>query len=391
MASTIIMSPATLAKYAGLLESGHADIGVPVESYVAPAGPNLASFSSSLEASLPQQADTIIAQLHGSHTETHILSLVPSTCRRLIVLIHRPEEIHLRLQRGEYEEAVRTILEVSGDDARVKLVVLGAAGLKFFPSAVVIPHGFSAVSETAAAAPPFASSVSVVGSITTWGDMRWLRDLIELHAAMRACDSKHSSRVLFVASGSFVPYTNPDGVLVDELQSLVESGSVEVFDSSKISDASVFDQAAFRSHLYAESGNGAKVCIILPDAGIPKSIASSLIDFNTQLYRELLSDFLPKVEYSGTLHENPGGSVPVVFDSPSMDDVSSEGLYLLRVPSPSKNSVVQVSALATVCEAIVDLMANGERFAAALKGNNEAGKETGFDKIAGMYQGLRLG
>ena len=41
-----------------------------------------------------------------------------------------------------------------------------------------------------------------------------------------------------------------------------------------------------------------------------------LIDFNVQLFRELLGGFAPKIEYAAGLHETPGLSIPVVFQSP---------------------------------------------------------------------------
>jgi hypothetical protein len=45
-----------------------------------------------------------------------------------------------------------------------------------------------------------------------------------------------------------------------------------------------------------------------------------------------------QVEYSGTLHEAPGSSIPVVFESTSMADVAAEGLHMLLVPPPRHTS-----------------------------------------------------
>jgi hypothetical protein len=167
--------------------------------------------------------------------------------------------------------------------------------------------------------------------------------------------------------------------------------------------------------------------------GLVSELMSGLVDFNVQLYRELLKGFAPKVEYSGTLHERPGESVPVVFDSPSMRDVAEgEGLRCILVPPPisplpppppqllspsggarggvegssscgggdgeSSCGAVTVEqpflpadnppVFGTTVAEILRMVDNPAEFEAARLANAQAGAALGFEVVAARYKGL---
>ena len=127
-----------------------------------------------------------------------------------------------------------------------------------------------------------------------------------------------------------------------------------------------------------------------------------------------------KVEYSGTLHEAPGSTLPVVFDSPSMRDVAGEGLTMLLAPPPlaplaylaspaapeSSESPAGAACLdglffagerfyppfaASGFAAEVLRLANDEvQFEAARQANAAAGRRLGFGVVAARYRDLAV-
>jgi len=135
-----------------------------------------------------------------------------------------------------------------------------------------------------------------------------------------------------------------------------------------------------------------------------------------------------QVEYSGTLHESPGSSVPVVFESPSMADVASEGLAMLFVPTPprytvpSTNEGVESADTASespkrlsingtsdnelsllfyaedyypnfesTCAEVLRLLDDPKEFGAMRAANAEAGRRLGFKEVASQYRALANG
>ncbi len=233
-----------------------------------------------------------------------------------------------------------TLLERAFDKA-IKVVLLGNAEVPTYVArcgadkAMAIPHGFFNINSQAAV--PKDLSVSVVGSVTTWSDMRWIGDVVGLIKEIRKRSS--STKALGYVAGKFVPYKNPDtGNTIDELNELRSSPDCIILEAEDIESAyqqagGFTDLASFKAWLWERSGQGAKVIITEGEIKSKevKNLQASLVDFNTQMYRELLNDFKPKVEYSGTLHENPGSFIPVVFESPSMADVVSEGIDMVTV------------------------------------------------------------
>jgi len=115
-----------------------------------------------------------------------------------------------------------------------------------------------------------------------------------------------------------------------------------------------------------------------------------------------------QVEYSGTLHEAPGSSIPVVFESTSMADVAAEGLRMLLVPPSRHNSSsVDIDLLPSkcdmptgsnamypdnyfpdfgpVCAEMLRLHSSPNEFEALCTSNAAAGARLGFREVARQY------
>ena len=327
----------------------------------------------------------------------------------LIVIVHRPGEVLERHQRGLYRldaEAAEAAAAFSASSAyqaaasdvnaepctvvnilrgpRVACVLLGEASRGDYEAFLgrpvhVIPHGFFKVSPSAPPSPsPSPSAVEaatgaaataspvaepkdgfrekcVVGAVTTWSDMRWLSDLLKLHAACAQLPGA-TDRLLFVAAGSFKPYSLPGGggcgergglseggreaVVVDELAHIraaqaagLSSCAVAVIEGSDLEAACdvtceatastrgagaeasthaadaddgcpapakwVKDMASLRSWLWrGPAAKGARVVVVAsrPRLGtLAAELLPGLVDLNVQLYRELLGGFLSKV------------------------------------------------------------------------------------------------
>jgi hypothetical protein len=186
--------------------------------------------------------------------------------------------------------------------------------------------------------------------------MRWVSDVVGMHTAYLA-HREHdptTTALVFLAAGIFRPYAHPsDGRIVDEL-ALLRSGSVPsvvIIDGTAIdavcaAESDLSRPPPLHDWLWAQSQCGARVVVVAPSPITPIGLAAlgAAIDFNMQLYRELLCDFAPKVEYSGTLHERAGSSLPIVWHSPSMCDVTNEGLEGMILVAYPHQSTAAVAA-----------------------------------------------
>lgn len=424
-----LVSPSSLENYANCLVGGFRNLDdVEITSRVAPPSLRPTEDPSGTMSFIQESAagaDVVITQLHGAHNEIPVVFSLWKYLQPLkvplIVIVHRPEEVLERHSRGLYTDELSnsggaSVIDImSGCGA---CVLLGEASRPDYDQALrkpvqVIPHGFFNCLENAPAE-PFAGGVAVVGSVTTWSDMRWLSDIFALHSACgaEAAGAERANSLLFVAAGTFRPFTIPgQSIAVDELgdlQAELQKGDAAshpavIVQGREIEEAcgtgSVTDQASLRRWLWRLSDEGRKVCVI---ASLPSSSGSGtaavlirgLIDFNCQLYRELLRGFAPKIEYSGTLHEQPGSSIPIVFDSPSMTDVASEGLCCLLVPPSLSNEKLSASAggsspdFTGAATDILRLSNDPESFNGMREVNAAAGAQLGFDTVAKKYEEL---
>lgn len=394
---------------------------------------------------MSEQFDLIILQLHGAQHERFPVAFLPyfnnpaytHSPLYSLLLLHRPEEILERHFHGYYDyqqlplpipipdnaenshhSPLLSLLqrnELLADKANTKVhvnVLLGEAYrkqlLRFTDDVIAIPHGFYDLLPPASAAPTSSSSIAFdygcVGSVTTWGEMRWISDVLELHKEWLKSKEKRkhereeafrkkvkktgvyektkedeqkdrendrSERVFFLVAGKFERFYLP--VEVETANSTHEVEEVEIYEmdmiTQKFSDRIKIIQAksleegwnlefsdllSLKKYLYAQSDEGKKVVVIRGDfsssASGLSSFLNSAIDFNVQLYREVTKDFAPKVEYSGILHARPGGSIPIVFESPSMADVEVEGLVMIQVPydnAHTNNTITSASSSST--------------------------------------------
>lgn len=370
-----IIIPRSLERYGEILKQGFdkldldeikAKVEMPEE------GEDTTSFTARIKA---QNYDIHIVQLHGAHNEEPV-AFNEFRGRRTIILVHRPEEVILRYQ----EEVLRQLFKKAS-----KIVLLGEAMVReykrrFCNQVVSIPHGFFNIKPKAIETKDL--SIGVVGSVTTWSDMRWIIDVVELMGEIRRISP--NTKVVGYVAGRFVPYTHPEtGEVIDELESLRNNPDCLLLSAQDIETAyhnSEFkDLASFKQWLYGKSNQGKRVLIIEGEFSSEelKRLQSSLIDFNTQLYRELLKGFEPKVEYSGTLHERPGDSIPIVFESSSMSDVESEGLHMITVPKGPN--------FKPAAKEIIDLIKNPDRHNDILRESLQAAKKLSMRHISQMY------
>lgn len=376
-----IITPRSLERYGEIFKEGFDELDseeIKAKIEMPEEGEDATGFTTRIRA---QNYDVYIVQLHGAHNEEPV-AFNKFRGRRTIILVHRPEEVILRYQK----EVLRQLFKNAS-----KIVLLGKAMVReykrrFCNQVVSIPHGFFNIKPKAIETKDL--SIRVVGSVTTWSDMRWIIDVVELIGEIRRISP--NTKVVGYVAGKFVPYMHPEtGEVVDELESLRNSPDCLLFSAQEIETAyhnSEFkDLASFKQWLYGISNQGKQVLIIEGEFSNEelKGLQSSLIDFNTQIYRELLKDFRPKVEYSGTLHERPGDSIPIVFESPSMSDVESEGLHMITTNFLPKGPDFKPAA-----KEIIDLTKNPDRCNELLRESLQAAKKLSMRHIAQMYTRL---
>jgi hypothetical protein len=389
-----IISPSTLLHYGNLLAGGFQSLAqeetkcktFSIDNYSPNADESASIFAQRVRNS-GNHYNLIIVQLHGCDTEIPVAfenykihnSSANSTdsgqisATKLVLLVHRPEEVLERHWQRLYTQNIHTLL---GNCDGV--VLLGSAFRKLYANLsreiYIIPHGFSNLDDSLVLSTEKSlASLAVVGSITTWADMRWLSDLIYLHKAyLRVKTASH--RVLFYVAGNFLAWKHPKtGQTINELEIIQRNlaknseinGSHEASqNNSDSSIAAVIISAkqvetaleggefaptllSFKEYLYSLSDSGAKL-VILSGALRNSSLLAlqlQLIDFNTQLYREILADFRPKIEYSANLHSFPGLNLPILFNSAALEDISNEGLQFISVnPPPAAPEPAELSA-----------------------------------------------
>lgn len=281
-----------------------------------------------------------LAQLHAADHEVpvcHYENFVGPT----IVLIHRPEEFLLRCptpqQRDIYLRGARAI------------VLLGQCMvdtyMKLYPLLMVksIPHGFfdtdsHLVDEEKDEEDP----IRVVGSVTTWGEMRQPLDALQLIRALprgREKEGEKKIRLVGLLAGSM------EGGVVELLQEHAKDVKIvshEDFGVSE-SDFSHLSESDLRRRLRgalwalqrAEPTNVALCCVDGPPFFF-KALSLLCLDVNIQLYREHHDDRDGhcKVEYSGTAHTT-STAVLCMWQSPSAKDLQrDEGLQMVLVEGP---------------------------------------------------------
>jgi 6-phosphogluconolactonase/glucosamine-6-phosphate isomerase/deaminase/phosphomannomutase len=349
--------PRSLQRYAFNLDNGLRGSGLPVE---------IAELSD-------DRTDIALVQLHGAESE----SPVAGYSGRKIVLVHRPEETLKRFNEAQ-------ISDFLGNAEAI--VLLGESWVneyrKRFPEKVVvaIPHGFF---EAGQIEPHRLEphTIQVVGSVTTWGEMRRLDDAIKLIRALKEQGSH--SPILGYLGGTIDPKR-------EDINRFKNDHDVWLLSNSEIQSAGDLgkyrDFFSFRKWLYDE----ARDRIIIRTDTAPESYApipkweKQLVDFNVQFYREILKDDEPKVEYSGTLHLQAAPAIYVVLDSPSMHDVlKNEGFQMILVPARGKEIDYSEGA-----KRIRELISKPRERQRILENNLQAARRLGMEQIAFAYYTL---
>ncbi len=342
----------------------------------------------------------VLVQVQGRGGEARLLEpvLQRKLKARIIVYIHRPEELILRiaLERDvTYSEAKSVLAKMLGSVSAV--ILPGASFLdeyrQMLPgvTVVAIPLGFAPPKETGIpSSRMIPGSVAVIGSNTTWGEMRDLQDLLGLLEAVRKADP--AERVVGYAQGNWDAHSN--------LAQYVGNRQVQFLSNAEILDAqssgAFSNEEQFRDWLYHRA-EGKLILRGRVDSGspIPESIPkderdlhgweSRLIDFNVQLYREILGNRrdpakrdLPKVEYSGTLHKGGAHVIFVVFQSAAMDDVQhNEGMVTVEVPVAEGKP-----DFAAAAARLVELIQCPEERRRVLNDNLASTESLGMDEVA---------
>jgi hypothetical protein len=359
-------SPLTLERYALKLQEGFDAIGGHVQCQTVIKG------KPEFNEALKTVCDACIIQIHGSENEDPItdIRLFPGHFR--IVLVHRPEEYILR--RGTAGlEFLNSVADV--------VVLLGKCMVNHYKrllgrkeTVVAIPHGFF---DTGFEREERKSELLVVGSITTWGEMRHLQDLVELHEKVKQC-SPHPEKVLGYAGGKFDNRVRWSENVFFQLENSVAEAALEKGD--------FFDADSFAGWVLQQS-SGKPVIHLKPFEKGSKleKWEAVMIDFNLQAYREILKNDLPKVEASGTLHLAGGPGVYVVIDCPAMRDiVEDEGAEYVFLPVKDDNSFDFDSA----AEAIVKIAADSSEHKRIVAKNIEACSAVSMKAAAQKYVDL---
>lgn len=351
--------------------------------------------------------DFIILQVHGMQFENRLLeSYNTSNIKgKLIVVIHRPEELILRISLEEdlaYNSA-KDILAKKLEKASV-IVLLGKCFIKeykkFLPDTIVtsIPHGFKKTKVKIDITKRFDSNaVNCIGSNTTWGEMRYIDDLIGLMREVH--EYNNNVKVFGYVSGKFYAnahiekYVNHSEILFVSNDEIIKGYENNLFS----------DEISFREWLYRKANGKILIRgmienndIILENFCFSQyenlfKWESTIIDFDLQMYHEILDkkrpaekQGLPKVEYSGTLHKGIPNVIFIVFESDSMNDVEkNEGFKMIKVRS--KNGAADFKNTA---KEIIDLIIDKSKRKEIINNNEYTINKIGLEEIVFAFYKL---
>jgi len=400
------VSPKTLGGFAEKIQDGFEIIrerGLPIEARTIAAGDETADEFADRVAPQLKDADIVLLEVHGAEQEVRIMETIVTKDSRgkLIVLVHRPEEMVLRIKKEE-SATTTAAKEILADrlfraDA---IVVLGESAINryidIFPNipVVAILHPYFDAKDLPNTPNRYnKDSVVVVGSNTTWGEMR---DIEDVEGLMQ----KISTRVKAVGyvAGKFQPAHIDMKKYIDRQNDDVIFLTNEAIVQTRV-EGGFADEESFRDWLYVLSDEGRKLIIraeITPggdtfakadfgDArlGEVRAWEGRVIDFNLQLYKEnlgLLRDEnqeAPKEEYSGTLHKGLA-EIFLVLESSTMDDVGKgEGLRMIEVKSKTRRPDFSEAA-----DTIIKLVHNPQERLGILRHNIQVAKSNGIENAA---------
>ena len=371
--SILNASPKSLERYTLQLQRGFDGAGRSlVSGQSSVSGPGFA------EAVYAAQSDISLVQVHGSESEEKEKMILDREYPgKVIVLVHRPEEYLLR-----YGPTGIELLNRKAD----AIVLLGptmvAEYKRLFPDKIVvcIPHGFFEPGELDESR-LVPGTVSVIGSNTTWGEMRNIDDVLNLMKAVQSKTSKE--RFLGFVAGKYDSHAR--------LESYRNRSDVWFLENEAISTAyrhgAFHDFMSFKDWLYEEARGRVVIrptayASQLGTASLIQEWESRLVDFNVQAYHEILNHDRPKVEASGTLHMSGGPAIGVVINSPAMQDIAEhEGLGMILMPYGNDRIYFDSAA-----DQIITLVRNPQRRREMITHNIGVAQTLGMPEIAYAYR-----
>jgi hypothetical protein len=397
----ILLIVSNTLKIGPRLQKAFVDIGkklkIKARTFTNNSGKTPQSFLASIA---PTKGSFTILQVHGKEDEGRLLDFVEegNVGRNLIVYIHRPEELILRValeNQASYVQAKRLLAEKLKPARAVVLAgnCFVSEYQKFLPETIVvsIPLGF--------VRPAFSidlnermdsKGVFCIGSHTTWGEMRHIDDVLQVLKSINHHDK--TIKVIGCAMGSFDQNTFLE--LARENNDFLFLGNEEILDARR--KRLFHNERTFREWLFQRSKGRLIVrANVKGDKPIPESFSKryrslyqwekTLIDFDVQLYHEILDKKrdpsrrgLPKVEYSGTLHKFLFHSIFVVFDSSAMRDImKNEGLKMILAKQKKGHTDFDGAA-----KEIIGLIKNRSKRRALLAHNSCISQTLGMNEVA---------
>ncbi|MDO8512019.1 MAG: hypothetical protein Q7S57_02000 [bacterium] len=255
--------------------------------------------------------DIVLYQIHGAPQAAEdeaIMAMIKAAPaeQKAIVLVHRPDEVQTRLP-GVVEL-------LSGLSPNKALAFLGNlhqndsfyCGIK---NRFVVPHGFFDMKDTIQTEP------IIIGTHTTWGEMRSVEHMIKLLAEVFKLDPNNARNIWGYLGGKPKEQLQIDGlkkITADNFGAL----AVNFVDINKNSARETLQGAANGEHtILVDSEN-----IEPADFGMT---------FNVQMY--YLGNAIRTGESSGSLHMSVG--VPVILEMNGSEVI--EDLNIIRVPYQS--------------------------------------------------------
>lgn len=295
--------------------------------------------------------DFTVYQIHGAPTALEEDRKIISKLKRglddpsgpkIVVLLHRPDEIQDRLPelKRVFDNAKR----------RFGLVFFGEWHLSddFYCSSnavkTIIPHGFFTFK------PIFKTKPIVIGTNTTWGEMRSVKQAIEL--IDKVFELKGQTDIIGYLGGK--PKEELD---IKKLQEYTQSQLVD------------FEEFNPKSNY-----TGKRIIFVDHSKQLPDDLSPT---FNTQLY--YYGSKIRTGESSGSAHASL--SIPVIFEINNAEKV--EDVNVVKVPYGSLSNINSVD-LNNGAQQIIDLI-HSRKYVDMLKHNLEQSKKFNNMEIAKQY------
>ena len=300
-----------------------------------------------------------VYQIHGSAGATAddqaIMQLIkrdlvaPKPNARTIVLLHRPDEIQDR------HPQLRALLASATHD--FGLAFLGDLHTtdSFYASPAaqirVVPHGFFSAADISSQSAPI-----VVGTHTTWGDMRSPEHLLRLLGELFRLNEGTQPIVGYFGGKP------ADALSVDALSATLRRHFPDL--SVRFEDAHTFDTAAVSS---------SEPVILVDNQDTQPEDAT--ITFNTQLY--FYGERVRTGESSGSLHMNV--SIPVILEMNGSEKI--EELEVIKVPYDTSTMVVSSADFSAAAQGILTMITDGS-YQTALQHNYEQAQKYNNEYVA---------